>query len=654
MRQRLQWTYNRLKLMNVLEIVFRVNRYLGQIYEKNRISKGWRPKPRESIRFAGPLFPFDKEWTQHRHSIKAQERYALDRLLHGSIDLLGVSGLSIGRPTNWHREPFSGKLLPKIYGKSIDYRNPEQVGNIKFIWELGRHQHLVPVALAYAVSGQTKDLDYCLKEIENFIEQNPFGLGVHWCSALEVGLRVLSWCFVYSFIALRQGRDELNNPQLLPAKAKQSIFEHVWFIRNFLSRYSSANNHLIGELTCIWVACNVFDLGKDGLKWKLFAHEQLEMEASKQNFVDGVNKEQSTYYHYWVLEYLFLAYLVSVGSGTPFTDEFYQRIIKMSFFLEAIQDRCGNMPQFGDSDDGVASVFALCQKNNPIDHIVRAVRIFHEGSEEDSDHKAYWYTSIAKKKINYNYPVYEENKLYPLSFNHGGYFILGTQECHIVFKCGPFGHLSIAAHAHADAHSVYVSIHCREFLIDPGTYAYHTKQKWRNYFRGTSAHNTVRVDCLDQSVIGGNFMWLKKANAWCEGIKSDMEKDSVSGMHDGYLRLKDPVLHKRNLELDKNKGTLIIEDHLECKDRHDIERFWHFSEDCLVWQVKDSIWAENNGVKICLQCSDAELELVRGQEDPPLGWVSRRFDYKVPSWTGVARNNIHGDAKLRTLLQWDI
>ena len=60
----------------------------------------------------------------------------------------------------------------------------------------------------------------------------------------------------------------------------------------------------------------------------------------------------------------------------------------------------------------------------------------------------------------------------------------------------------------------------KEFLIDPGTYAYHTHRAWREYFRGTAAHNTVRVDGVDQSQSGGNFMWLKKAEASVEEFET--------------------------------------------------------------------------------------------------------------------------------------
>jgi hypothetical protein len=87
------------------------------------------------------------------------------------------------------------------------------------------------------------------------------------------------------------------------------------------------------------------------------------------------------------------------------------------------------------------------------------------------------------------------------------------------------------------------------------------RAKWRDYFRGTSAHNTVRIDGLDQSVSGGRFMWLKKASS-IERMPQSPHEFDFRGSHDGYQRLADPVRHLRSVRFDAATSTLTVRDEL--------------------------------------------------------------------------------------------
>src|SRR6266508_915108 len=142
------------------------------------------------------------------------------------------------------------------------------------------------------------------------------------------------------------------------------------------------------------------------------------------------------------------------------------------------------------------------------------------------------------------------------AFSEGGYYILGCDfetgnEIRLVADAGPVGYQTIAAHGHADALAFTLSVGGKEFLIDPGTYAFHTQGPWRRYFRGTAAHNTLRIDGMDQSQPGGTFMWLRKADARCTLWRSSDDRDVFEGRHDGYAHLPDPVEHRRRISLDK-------------------------------------------------------------------------------------------------------
>jgi hypothetical protein len=243
------------------------------------------------------------------------------------------------------------------------------------------------------------------------------------------------------------------------------------------------------------------------------------------------------------------------------------------------------------------------------------------------------------------------------AFADGGYYILGMdfdtpQEVRAVVDAGPLGYTSIAAHGHADALAFTLSVGGREFLIDPGTYAYHTQEAWRQHFRGTSAHNTLRVDGLDQSEQGGNFMWTRHARVGCGLWLSSTEKDSFEGWQDGYTRLEDPVKHRRLIELDKEARHFLIEDSLEMAAEHEIELFFHCAEQCQVEETAEGYLISRDGTTLRLTLpANGTSEVVRGSLAPMAGWVSRSFDRREPTASIVWRAKLSAPAILRTEIQ---
>jgi hypothetical protein len=63
----------------------------------------------------------------------------------------------------------------------------------------------------------------------------------------------------------------------------------------------------------------------------------------------------------------------------------------------------------------------------------------------------------------------------------------------------------------------------------------------------------------------------------------------------------------------------------------------------------NSVTASRDNERVILTCYDGlEPALVKGREDPPLGWFSGGFDARKPAHTAVFAGEIHGNAVLRT------
>ncbi len=647
------WKINRLRTMGLGEIIWRVKCAVQKRLEK----KGFR-----LAMHAPPAQPrFGRAWLPILPQGFDRKTYsaAADAILAGKFNVFAMQGAELGFPPNWNRDPKTGTIAPLSFGKTLDYRDQRIVGNIKYLWEPNRHYETVTLAQAWHITHERKYLDALSVLLTSWFEQAPYPRGVSWSSSLENALRVSNWAVAWHLI----GGDHSplfagQQGEALRQRWLASIYQHCHFIASHYSYYSSANNHLLGEYMGLYIAATTWPCWPESFAWRKHAKQGLEREALLQNAVDGVNLEQGIWYHHEVADMLLINGLIGRANGDEFSAQYWQRLELMLEFIAALLDRNGNMPMWGDSDDALMVRFSQQSDFDPYKALLATGAILFQRADFAAkagvfEDKTRWLLGDGAQG---DYAALTPNpeRKPKHSFAVGGYHILGSDfegedEVKIVADAGPLGYLSIAAHGHADALSFTLSVAGQAILIDPGTYAYHTEQKWRDYFKGTSAHNTVRVDRVDQSVSGGNFMWLTHANASLHSLDGTSK---FLASHDGYTRLPDPVTHQRALTYHKELRQLEVLDTLQCKGEHFLEFFWHIDEHCTVSIASNtvSIRRGRSLVKITM-LGVGEPQLVRGQEEPPLGWISRRFDAKTASPTICWRENINGSVERKTLLE---
>ena len=577
---------------------------------------------------------------------------AAQRIADGRMDLFAMRDVELGLPPRWNRDPKTGIEAPLEYGKLLDYRNPDVVGDIKYLWEPNRHLQLVTLAQAYALTKERRYYDALAEQLDSWFIACPYGRGPNWSSALEAGIRLINWSIAWQLVEPVIDADFRD-------RWLRSVYEHAHFVRHWFSAHSSANNHLLGEATGLFIAGLTWPHWPEMREWTAAAKSILEREALAQTAPDGVNREQAVWYQQFVLDMLLVALLAGKANGEWFSPDYESRIEAMMDYLASLIDVGGNLPMFGDADDGYLMRLDQDPAHSPFrSALALGALLFRRGDFKLKagalDDKARWLLGSGAG-AQYDSLEAETTRL-PLrqSFPEGGYYILGAefdtpQEIRCVVDAGALGYTSIAAHGHADALSFILSVGGREFFVDPGTYAYHTLERWRQYFRGTAAHNTVRVDGLDQSEQGGNFMWVRHARAGCGLWLSSGEKDTFEGWHDGYTRLADPVKHRRLVELDKGARRLLIEDSLEMAAAHEIELVFHCAEQCRVTPISGGYAIERDGTALELTLpAGGAAEVYCGSLEPLYGWISRGFDRRQPASTIVWRAKLSAPALLRT------
>jgi hypothetical protein len=565
------------------------------------------------------------------------------------MDHMAVFGLQfpVGFAFDWHRDYRHGRRVALRFAGALNIRDTAVVGDIKYVWEPSRHQQLS--ALAFAANGE-QCAGYIVQSLDSWLNANPYLRGVHWTSSLELAERIISWSLLYPRIAEQVASDRGFRERWLG-----SIYLHLARIARKLSLYSSANNHLIGELVGLYVGSSCFNFWPDCRAWRDSARRLVEREIRSQVGEDGVNREQAVSYHLFTFELLLLAFITARNTGIPLSEGYAQRLRGMAQFLCSVATSAGDLPWYGDSDD--ARGFLFSEGETALEVTTQLAGLLFDEPK--------WFrfragpTQAARALVPDLLPKLNHSAGAALRrrelFADAGIASVRTNDGDIglLMDFGPLGFNSTAAHGHADALSVWLSIGDEYFLVDAGTYAYHSHPEWRTYFRGTAAHNTARVDRRDQSEMTGRFLWGSKAATRLLRLETNSETVTIEAEHDGYGRLTDPLIHRRAVSFDRATGSVRMEDSFKCAGSHEIELFFHMHEDAALLGARDGeVQVAWRGRRVVFSSPDGNThwDVVSGSENPKLGWRSRRFDQKQPIATLRIRAEIGGPRRIRTHL----
>jgi Heparinase II/III-like protein/Heparinase II/III N-terminus len=650
------WKARRLRTMGKAEIAHRVRQAFHARLEQLGFGLA-RPVEARGNCGAAWVAPLPREFDATKY------QRAADAVLEGRFDVFALSDAALGFPPRWNIDPKSGTSAPDTFGKAIDYRDERLVGDIKYLWEPNRHLQFVTLAQAWHLTGQVRYASGCRQFLDSWFEQCPYPNGPNWTSSLELAIRLTNWGFAWQLLAgdgspLFEGEEGISFRQ----RWLRSIREHCHYIAGHLSRFSSANNHLLGEYMGLFVGSVTWPLWPESTGWREQAVAGFERESLLQNAPDGVNREQAIYYQHEVMDMMLICALMGRANGVSLGTAFWERLERMMEFLAAVVDCAGNVPMIGDSDDALIVRFSQEKPWSPYQSLLATGAILFSRGDwkakvERCDDKTRWLLGdeAARRFATLAVPAAPSPRR---AFPDGGYYVLGARfgaddEVLAVVDCGPLGFLSIAAHGHSDALSFTLSASGVQLLVDPGTFAYHTQKKWRDYFRSTFAHNSVCVDGVDQSTMGGNFMWLCKAQASCKIARLEGDHQCFEGEHDGYRRLSDPVTHRRRITFDATTNEFRVEDSLDCAGTHRADVCWHFSEHCSVMADGASIRAVAGRARlsIAMEHGSSQAALIWGRDDPPGGWLSRSFDVKVPISTAVWSLPVRGPTQFVTIIR---
>ncbi len=375
---------------------------------------------------------------------------------------------------------------------------------------------------------------------QDWLEQIIMGQSLAW-EPYPASRRLVVWLAAWHLLA--------GDSQIVLTMA-----QHATYLCHHLER-DLDNNHLVANAKALaWAGLLLPHLPQAdwwrhlGLKW-------LWRSLQEQVRPDGGHFENSSSYQLAVwqdgLETALLCEAGGEGVPAPVMDVLH----RMGEFVWALRRPDGRLPLLNDSiEDEPAPVDTL---------LALAVRVLKRTDFSRRTSKPF------RSLRDFDVQVLEDT----------GYVVVRSpvekNGTYLFFDAGDLGPVHCPGHGHADTLSFELWSQGEALIVDPGTYQY-SAGDWRDYFRSTAVHSTATIDNLNQSTFAGPFRLADMAQGHLLSVAANQGRVEISGQHDGYARLSDPVIHRRHIHF-RDAHQLTIVDHFSGSEEHEIALSYHLA-----------------------------------------------------------------------------
>lgn len=584
----------------------------------------------------------DKKWYKnppvknafHFHPLW-ENKYSIDTLCKivsfneddmKAFNLLNVKIPDILSHSLWNYDAKNKKIASKEFVHLIDDFDYSK-GEVKYVYELSRLYHF-PCCAAYAVAHDRKDILNIIKnQLIEWCRQNPFLGTIAWKSGNVVGIRAINLIFYRIILDLSNEEDRETDKILTPL-----IELHFKYLISHLSLYSSKGNHYIGEISGIIAICAAYRFKHSERYLKIYFNE-LQNEILRLVHPDGGNKEQATRYQASYINLFLTAILFAQSKGYEISPEVNERLKSMYMFLDALRISKYHYFHVGDNDDAQLLYPYADKAYNIYESMLNDATVLYgiqpkAGYHFDlrnyllfGDKGLAQYESMEKdmdKKLPAKISLYKES----------GYFLIKNEQIQLLFDTGEIGLLPSMCHGHSDILSFILYYQGNPVLIDPGTYQYNQYyKKYRDYFHGVHAHNTVSINNSDQAVSGAGMFWMSHPKVEIQAYSLDAENPYCMASHNGYRRKNMQVTHSRKIALQRNRRRVLIIDKFEGKGKSTAYFYLHFHPSVSVCLENETLFIFNANFSLTLYNPlFGSGKLYKGDKHLPLGWYAKSYD----------------------------
>jgi hypothetical protein len=368
---------------------------------------------------------------------------------------------------------FSIRGITLDLGIEPDWIGAEVAADREWRLEWCTFSYGLDLAFAFQRTGDLRYLRTWERLVDSWIAQVPAGSE----TTDAIGCRLQNWIYAWTRFS-HESAERVSGATA--ARLLESLSAQVAHLRAALT---ADRDHPTPELYALLVAALALPLLDPDAAIREFAVSELLRNLHHDILPDGVHRHASTHYHLLALQSFLGLWENARRFSIALPDTVRPRLEHACDFAAHCHRPDGHISALSDSDSGrYAEVLRL------------AARLF--------DRRDWLYVASAGRSGTAPQSTAR-------SFEVGGYFIQRSgwgdgeksfaHERYLIFDCGPLGD---GLNVHYDMLNVEIAADGQPLIVDPGRYAYPAGEggaRWRRWFEGTAAHNTVTVDGLDQA-----------------------------------------------------------------------------------------------------------------------------------------------------------
>ena len=425
---------------------------------------------------------------------------------------------------SWLKDPISGNKWPHDEFFANARTKINGYGDVKYVLELNKFNHLVTVATAFYFDKEERHILYIEKQLKSWIQEIKYGYSVVNRIVMDCAFR----CINLIFISIYCSKSIYFKTKVYPLIHQILLFQEREITKFNTPRWfktGNGANHVIGEMVGLIVLKAWLSLMTNQKFSTKKEYKWLYQTLDKLISPEGVYLEHSSNYSRLVAEFLVVldmfesCFLLHHNTREKYLKSILTYIISMS--------QHSHLPNFGDND-------------------AASVLIPYKDSFDDIT-PLYKYAKYLNCAIN-------TSKILS-SFVKSGQFIwksFDELDLYVFVRCGEWSifRQGASVHTHNDLLSLILMYGNKEIFVDNGCYFYNQSLDIKNEYIRTSSHNTVYIHGFEQADYVGPGWYNYPETA----VSNEYSPNSI---FDGSIRYKD-VKHHRIIQYLKPK--MIVHD----------------------------------------------------------------------------------------------